>query len=194
LHSLRVSRGFDILARAAGIKQPVKLAIAALVTAEYNCLNDVAGKSGSSPSPEEKMMARISQTRGNQLIFLILFAVWCSACAGGQTTQQVVVTEYLLKDAGFKPYEVNDETPKRQALVNSLPPGKISTFIADGTVYHIYVDEKSPTLYIGDAAAYQKYLSMAQGKQLCERVDATASAPFWSCFDDFQKSGAPQGR
>ena len=87
----------------------------------------------------------MANSRGKAGFFLVLFAVLVSACAGGQTTQQVVITEYLLTDAGFKPYEVNDETPKRQALVNSLPPGRISTFIADGTPYHVYVDEKSRT-------------------------------------------------
>ena len=139
------------------------------------------------------MMANWRKAGFNAAIFLVLFAMLFNGCAAGQSTQQVVITEYLLKDAGFKPWDVNMQTPKSQALLNSIPKGKIVTYQADGGVYHVYGDENSKTLYIGDTAAYQKYLSMAKGKQLCERVDATNSQQFWSCFDEFQKSGGGQG-
>ena len=124
---------------------------------------------------------------------LVLFTWLFCGCAGGQSTQQLVVTEYFLKDAGFKPWDVNDTTPKRQALLQAIPRGKIITFRGDGEVYYVYADEGSKTLYIGDAAAYQKYLSLAKGRQLCERLDAPNSVPFWSCFDDLKKSGGAQG-
>jgi hypothetical protein len=127
--------------------------------------------------------------------FLVLFTLFFSGCAGGQSTQQLVVTEYFLKDAGFKAWDVNDTTPKRQALLDAIPRGKITTFTGDGEVYHIYADEGSKTLYVGDAAAYQKYLTLAKGRQVCERVDAPNSVAFWSCFDDLKKSGgAPGGK
>ena len=112
--------------------------------------------------------------------FLVISTLCFSGCAGGQTTQQLVVTEYLLKDAGFKAFEVNDTTPERQAILDAIPRGKITTFTGDAGVYHVYADEGSKTLYMGDEAAYQKYLSLAKGRQLCERVDAPNSAPFWS--------------
>ena len=123
--------------------------------------------------------------------WLILFTLVFSACAGGQGTQHLVVTEYFLKDAGFKPWDVNDTTPKRQAILNSIPREKIVTFKGDAGVYHVYADEGSKTLYVGDEAAYQKYLSLSKGRQLCERVDAPNSAAFWSCFDEAQ---APRGK
>ncbi len=125
--------------------------------------------------------------------FLILFTMWFSACAGGQGTQHLVVTEYVLKDAGFKAWDVNDTTPKRQAMLNSIPRGKIVTFTGDAGIYYVYADEGSKTLYVGDEAAYQKYLSMSKGRQLCERVDASNSAPFWSCFDEMKASGGGAG-
>ena len=134
------------------------------------------------------------QARFNAALFLIFFAILFNGCAGRETTQQLVVTEYLLKDAGFQTWAVNDETPKRQALLNVIPRGTIITYKADGQVYHVYADEGSKTLYMGDEAAYQKYLSMARGKQLCERVDASNSSQFWSCFDEYQQAGGAQRR
>jgi hypothetical protein len=139
------------------------------------------------------MMAKERMVGFHAAICFIFCTLLCNACAGGpgvvggQGTQQLVVTEYLLKDAGFQRWDVNLETPGRQALLNSIPRRKIVTYQADGKVYHVYADEKSQVLYVGDAAAYQKYLSLAKDKQLCERVDATNSAPFWSCFDESQK-------
>jgi hypothetical protein len=136
-----------------------------------------------------RMMAGFSAA-----ICLIFLTMLCPGYANAQrqSTQQLVVTEYLLEKAGFQKWDVNMETPKRQALLNAIPKGKISTYLRNGEVYHVYGDERSQTLYIGDEAAYQRYLSMAKGKQLCERVDATDSAKFWSCFDDFQKAGGGQ--
>ena len=134
------------------------------------------------------------QARFNAALFLIFFAILFIGCAGRETTQQLVVTEYLLKDAGFRMGAVNDETPKRQALLNGIPPGKIITYLMDGQVYHVYADKGANTLYVGDEAAYQKYLSMARGKQLCERVDASDSSQFWACYDEYQQAGGGQRR
>lgn len=127
--------------------------------------------------------------RFNAAILLILLTILLNGCAGGQTTQKVVITEYFLKEAGFRQWEVNMDTPKRQALMDSIPKGKIVTYLMDGVTYHVYSDQAAQTLYVGDEVAYQKYLSMSMGKQVCERVDATDSEKFWSCFDDFQKAG-----
>jgi len=112
-------------------------------------------------------------------------------CAGAPTIQETVVTEYLLNQAGFQPYQANMETPKTQALLNALPKGQITTYMRNGTVYHAYPDEKSNTLYVGDEAAYRKYLSLAEGQKVCRRVEAQDSAGFWGCFAEFQKSGRP---
>ncbi len=122
-------------------------------------------------------------------LFLVLITILLYGCAGGQATEQLVVTEYFLTDAGFKPFGVNDTTPKSQALLANIPKGKITAFNADGGSYYVYGDESSNTLYVGDEAAYQKYLSMSKGKQVCEKVDAASSVGFWSCFDELQKTG-----
>ena len=134
------------------------------------------------------------QARFNTALLLIFLAILFNGCAGRETTQQLVVTEYLLKDAGFLKLAVNDETPERQSLMIIIPRGKIVTYQIDGQVYHVYADEGSNTLYWGDEAAYQKYLSMARGKQLCERVDGSDSSQFWSCFNEYQQAGGAQRR
>jgi hypothetical protein len=120
---------------------------------------------------------------------LILFTLPVYGCAGGQSLQQVVTTEYLLKTAGFQTWDVNMETSKRAALLNYLPKGTISTYIRDGVVLHAYPDENSNKIYVGDEAAYQKYLSLAQGKQMCQRVTGENNVQFWSCMDDYQQGG-----
>ncbi|MBI4795859.1 MAG: hypothetical protein HY790_08505 [Deltaproteobacteria bacterium] len=122
------------------------------------------------------------------LLFLSL-ALFLAGCAGGQTTQNLVKTEYFLEQAGFQRWDVNMTTPKRQALLNSIPRGKISTFERGGVTYHAYTDEAAQRLYVGDDAAYQKYLSMSKGRKLCERVVAPDSSQFWSCYDEYQTMG-----
>ena len=85
----------------------------------------------------------------------------------------------MLTKAGFTPYKPNMETPKTQALLDALPDRQVTTFMANGVPYHAYPDKRSNVLYVGDEAAYQKYVSMAQGRNLCQRVEAPDSAGFW---------------
>jgi hypothetical protein len=139
---------------------------------------------------KEDMMANRKQANYKPLILLIFCTVLFYSCAGTQPTiQDTVVTEDLLTRAGFKPYSANMETPKTQALLNALPRGQITTFTGNGKVYHAYPDNRSSLVYVGDQAAYQRYLDMAQGRKVCRRVEAQNSVGFWSCFDEFQKSG-----
>ncbi len=143
---------------------------------------------------------RTKRTRGAFIrsIFLILAAIVIYGCAGGgqtltetggQTLPQEVTTEYLLTTAGFKQLEVNEETPKRQALLNNIPPGKITTFSRNGKVYHAYADEGSKSLYVGDDAAYQRYLELARNRGLCQRVPGTNPEEFWRCMQEYRRSG-----
>jgi hypothetical protein len=134
------------------------------------------------------MMLRRKDSIYAALLFIVL-ALLLHGCAGGQTTQQLVKTEYFLTQAGFQKWDVNMHTPKRQALLNSIPRGKITTFAKGGLTYHAYTDEGGQALYVGDDAAYQKYVSMSRGRKLCERVTAPDSSQFWSCFDEVQKGG-----
>jgi len=122
-------------------------------------------------------------------ILLVLFAFPLCGCAGLETSQDRVITEYLLREAGFAKLDVNDQTPKRQALMDATPQGQFTTYRMDGKKYYVYNDKSSQALYFGDEAAYQKVVSMVNDKKLCQSMDATQSAAFWSCFEEFQKAG-----
>lgn len=121
------------------------------------------------------------------LAILFIFPDLLTGCAGEPALQQEVTTEYLLTKAGFARWDVNQETPKRQALLNNLPKSKISTYKRNGEVYHVYPDENSGALYVGDAVAYQRYLAMAHGRKICERVDAQEGVHFWGCMQDLRE-------
>jgi hypothetical protein len=117
------------------------------------------------------------------------------AAADRQKQQEQVVTEYLLEQAGFDKWRVNQTTPKREALLSALPKGTIVTYRSNGKVYHAYGDKIASIIYVGDEAAYQRYLSLAQSKNLCERREGGESAQFWSCFyEQRQGGGAPPGK
>ena len=139
---------------------------------------------------EEGVMANWRQAGSNAVIGLIFLTILFCGCGGMQPLQDQVTTEYLLNQAGFTQYKPNMETPKTQALLDALPGGQVTTFRANGVAYHAYPDKRSNVLYVGDQAAYEKYASMAQGKNLCQRVEAPNSAGFWGCFQEMQQKGA----
>jgi hypothetical protein len=127
------------------------------------------------------------------LSILFIFTLLINGCAGGQTLQQEVTTEYLLTTAGFQRWDVNDTTPKWQALVNNIPKRTIVTYKRNGEIYHAYTDEKS--LYIGDQAAYRRYVVLAGDRKLCQRVSGVNQVEFWSCMQDFDLGKAgPSGK
>ena len=144
---------------------------------------------------EEGMVANWRQTRSKTAIGCILVAILLYGCAGGQVRsggqplQAVVIDEYMLTKAGFTPYKPNMETPKTQALLDALPSGQVTTFTGDGKIYHAYPDKGANILYVGDQDAYDKYVSMAQGKKVCQRVNAPDSSGFWGCFQELQQKG-----
>ena len=131
----------------------------------------------------------LNRERFIAVILSVLFAFLVCGCAGVENTQNSVVTEYLLRQAGFAKLEVTNLTPKRQALMDAIPKGQFTTYNGDGKKYYVYKDEPSQALYFGDEAAYQKFASLVSDKRLCQSMDATQSAPFWSCFQEFQKAG-----
>lgn len=121
-------------------------------------------------------------------LLLFLVGLPLIGCTAEATSQERVINEYLLKDAGFTPLPVNDKTPNRQALMAASPAGKFINYKVGSNKYYVYNDARSHTLYIGDEAAYQKFVTKVSDKKLCQSLDAQQSVPFWSCFQDFQKA------
>jgi hypothetical protein len=122
------------------------------------------------------------------MLFLWL-AVLLNGCTGGPSTQNLVITDYLLEDAGFAKLDVNDTTPNRQALLNATIKGQFIAYRTGDNWYYVYGDRASPALYIGDEAAYQRYLAKTRDKRLCQTLDASEGSAFWSCFQEVQKTG-----
>jgi hypothetical protein len=143
------------------------------------------------------MVANWRQARSKTAIGFIVVALMFYGCggggqlrSGGESLDKVVVDEYILTQAGFTAYKPNMETPKTQALLDALPSGQVTTFRGDGKIYHAYPDKGANILYVGDQAAYDKYVSMAQGRKVCQRVDAPDSSGFWGCFQEMQQKGS----
>jgi hypothetical protein len=143
------------------------------------------------------MVANWRQGRSKAVIGFIFIALLFYGCggggqlrSGGEPLNTVVVDEYILTKAGFTAYKPNMETPKTQALLDALPSGQVTTFRGDGKIYHAYPDKGANILYVGDQEAYDKYVSLSQGRKVCQRVDAPDSSGFWGCFQEMQQQGS----
>ncbi len=55
-----------------------------------------------------------------------------------------------------------------------MPPCReqFVTYYVGGEKYYVYADRISNALYIGDEAAYQRFLSKTTDKKLCQSLDA----------------------
>ena len=84
-------------------------------------------------------------------------------------------------------WDVNEETPNRQALKLNTPRGQMTTYEMGGKVYHIYNDPNYNTLYVGDETAYQNYLALAHGRNICQTVEGSNNTQFWSCFQEHEQ-------
>lgn len=106
---------------------------------------------------------------------------------GRPTVPEMVVSEYILEQAGFQKWPISAETPKRAALASNIPIGQITTFEMGGKVYHVYNDQNHKVLYVGDQAAYQNYLALAHGQKLCRRTTGSDGSQFWACYQEHEQ-------
>jgi hypothetical protein len=128
------------------------------------------------------------------LLWLVFLALIVGGCATQKAdTQKDVVSEFVLKQAGFKKWNVNYQTPERAAMMSSVPKGQLTKFDADGKTYYVYNDPNHDAIYTGDEIAYQNYLHLAHGQNACQVTHGTNNANFWGCFQDYEqrhKAGA----
>ena len=115
-------------------------------------------------------------------------------------------TEYFLQQAGFRKYQVNQNMPQQEALLSALPKRTVTTYERDGQKLYAYGDKDTRTLYIGDDAAYQRYLSgpgpaglPGKGRrrrigQLLEKTGGAESSSFWGCMDEYRQGGGQLGK
>jgi hypothetical protein len=81
--------------------------------------------------------------------------------------------ENMLTAAGFK--MVPADNPQRQAHLNSLPSGKITSVDRDGVLYYTFPDKKNNMLYVGQQAQYDRYQNLRLQHQMAEE-QANAAA------------------
>jgi hypothetical protein len=134
-------------------------------------------------------------------VCLLLVVILGYGCGGGrgpvasekEHLQQQVGNEYLLQQAGFKKVQVNQTMPQQEALLSALPKRTLVVYERDGKKLHAYGDKDTRTLYVGDEAAYQRYLALAQGRNVCEqKAGGGESAKFWGCMDEYKQGGSRQ--
>jgi hypothetical protein len=135
-------------------------------------------------------------------VAVLLAVMFFTGCGGGTSTvsrqasaQEQVTNESLLQQAGFKRWRVNQTTmPQQEALLSALPKGTLVTYERDGKKLHAYGDKDRRVLYIGDEAAYQRYLSLAQGKAVYAQKEGARegtleSVKFWGSMEEYRVKG-----
>ncbi|MFO1461341.1 MAG: hypothetical protein U1G08_18295 [Verrucomicrobiota bacterium] len=114
--------------------------------------------------------------RSKTSLFLMLLAL----AAGCASNQQM---ESMLSAAGFRAVPVN--TPKREAQLKSLPPGKVSMVPRNGTNYFLYPDSKGNVLYVGQQAQYQEYQNLRAKAKMQQEQSGQAALMSTYNFDDY---------
>ena len=99
----------------------------------------------------------------NQL-FRFIGALALLALATGCATTQTTQTTDLLTAAGFK--LVSADTPKKQALLKSLPAGQLSLITWKGKIFYVQPDLPNNRAYVGTPKEYQAYQQLRLAKQL----------------------------
>jgi hypothetical protein len=96
--------------------------------------------------------------------FRVLGAITLLALATGCATTQTTQTTDLLSAAGFK--LVTADTPKKQALLKSLPIGQLSLITWKGKSFYVQPDVSNNRAYVGTPTEYQAYQQLRLAKQL----------------------------
>ena len=92
--------------------------------------------------------------------------VLCGGCAY-MKRQQAKETESLLAAAGFKIKVA--ETPEKLAVLQAAPQRKIKFLQRQGKTYFGYADASGcGCAYIGNQAAYQKYMAMVEQRRIAD--------------------------
>jgi hypothetical protein len=107
-------------------------------------------------------------------ILILAIVPACLLIAACQSLQgRISEKEDLLAAAGFDVKPAN--TPKREAELKSLPPGKFVSRAKDDHVEYLYADPVvCNCLYIGDQTAFNKYKSEVFQRQLADEQQVTA--------------------
>jgi hypothetical protein len=130
------------------------------------------------------------------LISIVAVSFLLSGCATGTATgpSQAAAPssmENLLVQAGFK--LIPESNPRGRAICQKLPAGQFCPHQkGDQTVYG-YVIPGTQRLYVGDEAAYQRFINLAVIQKLEERdrpvAEPRTDPEFWQMWQDAQGGG-----
>jgi hypothetical protein len=101
----------------------------------------------------------------SSFLLLLAPALLLSACANQR--QQVVAKDDMLEAAGFADHPAN--TPARQDMLRRLPPERFVQRTRDGQPVYVFADPLvCNCLYVGDQAAYGRYVQEVQQRQIAQ--------------------------
>ena len=90
---------------------------------------------------------------------LTLFTMGCTSAQ--QQTQNMLAT------AGFR--NVLADTPQRKQLLASLPVGKMSTVLKDGTTYFVFPDPATNSAFVGTQQQYTTYRQLLFAQNISDQ-------------------------
>jgi len=130
------------------------------------------------------------------LMGLAVLAFLLSGCAAGPAASPTQTSgpdrmEGLLVQAGFK--LIPESNPRRQAICQKLPAGQICPHQKGDQMLYGYVVPGTQRLYVGDQAAYQRFINLAVMQKLEEQyrpvADPRTDPEFWPMWADSQGGG-----
>lgn len=133
------------------------------------------------------MAMRGRTARSIYALLVMVIAVALAGCATAPTASTKSPDNYLTA-AGFKTRTAN--TPAQQAYLKRVPDRKLLAHKRNGTTRYVFVDQKNQKVYVGNEAAFQQYLKLANQAKLAQQqlqAEQQQSDPeFWSMWVDSQ--------
>lgn len=118
----------------------------------------------------------------------------CAAGTAGGPTQASAPSrmEQMLVQAGFKIFPEN--SPKCQAVCQKLPPEQLVPEKKGDKMVYAYFAPGTQRLYVGDEAAYQRFINLAVMQNLEPRkravIETVPDDPeFWTMWESSQGGG-----
>jgi hypothetical protein len=123
------------------------------------------------------------------LVMSLVLALSLTTWAGPAAAQAAKSQAQVLKDSGFKQDVV--DTPAEAKHSEKLPEGKLLCYQRDGQKCYAFKDPATNSMFIGDEAAFQRYLDRSIQEKMDNRSRETiwqeSDPQFWNMWVD--KSG-----
>jgi len=131
------------------------------------------------------------------LLSMVALSFWLSACAAGTAggpSQAAAPSsmEELLAQAGFEIFP--ESSPKCQQVCQKMPPEQLVPEKKGDKMLYAYFAPATQRLYVGDEAAYQRFIDLAVLKSVEPRsravIETVPNDPqFWTMWEDRHGGG-----